>query len=212
MDHVRPAAVAGTFYPGSPGALTALIRECFADAAPGAREPAFYPAQARRWPKAMIVPHAGYIYSGPVAASAYARLAPGHTTIRRVVMFGPAHRVAVRGLALPAAVRFETPLGPIEIDQAAVARLADLPYVLRSDSAHAQEHSLEVQLPFLQTVLDDFTLVPFAVGYASADQVATVMDRLWGGDETVIVVSSDLSHYHPYRSAVEIDRATADAV
>lgn len=210
MPQVRPAAVAGMFYPGSPAALSAMIRECFADAL--AQNPASASRDAPAWPKAMIVPHAGYIYSGPVAASAYARLVPARDAIRRVVLFGPAHRVAVRGLALPAADRFETPLGTVRIDQEAIERLADLSYVVRSDVAHAQEHSLEVQLPFLQTVLNDFTLVPFAVGDATGEQVATVMDRLWGGDETLILVSSDLSHYHPYHSAVEIDRDTAQAV
>lgn len=210
MPEVRPAAVAGMFYPGSPAALSAMIRECFADAV--AQKTANASREATAWPKAMIVPHAGYIYSGPIAASAYARLAAARDTIRRVVLFGPTHRVAVQGLALPAATRFETPLGTVRIDQEAIEGLTDLPYVVRSDVAHAQEHSLEVQLPFLQTVLKDFTLVPFAVGYATAEQVATVMDRLWGGDETLILVSSDLSHYHPYRSAVEIDRETAQAV
>jgi AmmeMemoRadiSam system protein B len=209
MRDVRPAAVAGMFYPGSAGALNQMIRECFAEAAP------VRPATAKStagWPKAMIVPHAGYVYSGPVAASAYGRLASARDIIKRVVMFGPAHRVAVRGMALPEASGFATPLGTVAIDEEAIARIADLPYVVRSDLAHAQEHSLEVQLPFLQSVLFDFTLVPFAVGYASAEEVAVVMDRLWGGDETLVLVSSDLSHYHAYRDAVEIDRATADAV
>ena len=209
MRDVRPAAVAGMFYPGSAGALTQLIRECFAEAAPAGADSS---RAGGGWPKAMIVPHAGYVYSGPIAASAYNRLAPARETVNRVVMFGPAHRVAVRGMALPAASAFATPLGTVAIDEEAIARIADLPYVVRSDLAHAQEHSLEVQLPFLQSVLFDFTLVPFAVGHASADEVAVVMDRLWGGDETLVLVSSDLSHYHAYGEAVEIDRATTKAV
>ncbi len=137
---------------------------------------------------------------------------PRATRITRVVLFGPAHRAAVRGLALPEARVFETPLGNVEIDQDAIARLADLPFVGRSDHAHALEHSLEVQLPFLQTVLASFKLVPFAVGYATPDQVAQVMERLWGGAETLILVSSDLSHYHAYRDAVAIDRETVEHV
>lgn len=208
---VRPAAVAGMFYPGSATALTAEIRACLADAADrdAARR---RDGRGAAWPKAMIVPHAGYVYSGPIAASAYARLQAGRDVIRRVVLFGPAHRVAVRGLALPEAHRFATPLGEVLVDTAAVAALAELPFIVASDAVHAQEHSLEVQLPFLQTVLDDFSVVPFAVGHATDGQVEQVMERLWGGPETLILVSSDLSHYHPYRTAQSIDRATTDAV
>lgn len=203
MPSIRPAAVAGMFYPGQPAALSAEIHDCLAQAAK---------AEATAVPKAMIVPHAGYIYSGPIAATAYARLAPARDTITRVVLFGPAHRVAVRGLALPEARVFETPFGRVEVDQDAVAQLADLRFVGRSDEAHALEHSLEVQLPFLQQTLAKFRLVPFAVGHATPDQVAQVMERLWGGPETLMLVSSDLSHYHAYRDAVAIDRQTAEQV
>jgi AmmeMemoRadiSam system protein B len=184
--------------------LTAEIDDCFAHAARHAVESPV--------PKAMIVPHAGYVYSGPIAATAYARLAAARDVIMRVVLFGPAHRVAVRGLALPQTRAFETPFGAVEIDQNAVDALTDLPFVVRSDHVHALEHSLEVQLPFLQRALAKFTLVPFAVGHATPDQVAQVMERLWGGPETLILVSSDLSHYHPYRDAVAIDRITAERV
>lgn len=206
MSLTRPAAVAGMFYPSEPKALARELDACFSGAAaPGS-------GAATGVPKALIVPHAGYIYSGAIAASAYSRLASVRSTIRRVVLFGPAHRVAVRGLALPSARRFETPLGAVDLDAEAIAAVADLPFVGQSDAVHALEHSLEVQLPFLQRVLDDFKLVPFAVGHASAEQVAQVMDRLWGGGETLILVSSDLSHYHPYRSAQEIDRDTAATI
>jgi AmmeMemoRadiSam system protein B len=163
-------------------------------------------------PKAVIVPHAGYVYSGAVAGSAYARLAAGRDTIRRVVLFGPTHRVPVRGLALPTARAFATPLGEIELDREAAASALTLPCVCESDAAHAFEHSLEVQLPFLQEVLRAFTIVPFAVGDATPHEVADVIRLLWGGPETLIVVSSDLSHYHRYAEAQEIDRATADGV
>ncbi len=205
MLTVRPAAVAGMFYPGAPRALEASVRALLASVATP-------PADGNAWPKALIVPHAGYIYSGPIAASAYARLLPGRDRIRRVVLLGPVHRVPIRGLALPGADSFSTPLGTVTIDAAAVARVRSLPQVRESEAAHSLEHSLEVQLPFLQAILEDFTLVPLAVGDASAAQVAQVIEHLWGGPETLIVVSSDLSHYHPYDEATEIDRSTADEI
>jgi len=161
-------------------------------------------------PKMLVVPHAGYVYSGPVAGHAYARLAPWGAQVRRVVLFGPAHRVALRGLAVPTVDAFDTPLGRVPIAREAREALADLPQVVLSDRAHAMEHSLEVQLPFLQAVLGNaFELLPLAVGDASRDEVAEVVERLWGGDETLIVVSSDLSHYLPYEDANATDRTTA---
>ena len=163
-------------------------------------------------PKALIAPHAGYVYSGAVAASAYARLAPARERITRVVLLGPVHRVPVRGLALPAASLLATPLGNLMIDARAHAALSLLPQVSVNAAAHAEEHSLEVHLPFLQTVLANFTVVPLAVGDASAEEVAQVIDALWGGEETLIVVSSDLSHYLGYADAQAIDRATAQAI
>ena len=162
-------------------------------------------------PKALIVPHAGYVYSGAIAAAAYARLA-GLDCIRRVVLLGPAHRVPVRGLAAPSVDAFATPLGEIEVDRAAVTRALDLPQVSESDRAHALEHSLEVQLPFLQLLLGSFRVVPLAVGDATAAEVAEVIELLWGGPETLIVISSDLSHYHTYRDAQSIDQASAQTV
>ncbi len=162
----------------------------------------------RSFPKALIVPHAGYMYSGAVAAHAYNLLREARGVVRRVVLLGPCHRVAVRGLALPAAGAFETPLGRIEIDSEAVAQVSALPQVSVSAATHAQEHALEVQLPFLQQVLGEFRLVPLVVGAAAAEEVAGVLEALWGGDETLIVISSDLSHFHPYGEAREIDGAT----
>jgi hypothetical protein len=209
MQSTRPAAVAGMFYPGDPRMLAGEV-DAMLDAA-GAASPAPTIAQLSQ-PKALIAPHAGYIYSGPIAASAYALLAPFAQTIRRVVLLGPCHRVAVRGLAVPHARAFATPLGEIPLDQEAIAAALKLPQVVRHNGAHAEEHSLEVQLPFLQEVLDDFTLVPFAVGYATADEVAEVLDLLWGGPETLIVISSDLSHYHAYADAQRRDRHTADEI
>ncbi|HUW39308.1 MAG TPA: AmmeMemoRadiSam system protein B [Rhodocyclaceae bacterium] len=200
---IRPAAVAGMFYPDSPSELAddvgALIR-------------AAAPAQSGPAPKALIVPHAGYVYSGPVAASAYAALAAARHTIRRVVLLGPAHRVALSGLALPLAGAFATPLGTVSLDVALAQTLLDLPQVTQSDAPHALEHSLEVQLPFLQSALDDFSLLPLAVGDATMQEVAEVLDRVWGGPETLIVVSSDLSHYHAYAEAQRLDRNTAEQI
>lgn len=200
---VRAPAVAGTFYAGESRELAQSLAQML-DAAAGAAE--------GRVPKALIAPHAGYIYSGPVAASVYAMLAPARRVITRVVLLGPVHRVAVRGLALPGCQAFATPLGAVEIDAAAVEQLRKLPQVTVSAEAHALEHSLEVHVPFLQTVLERFTLVPLAVGQASAQEVAEVLDAVWGGAETLVVVSSDLSHYLSYGDAQAVDRATAKAI
>jgi AmmeMemoRadiSam system protein B/AmmeMemoRadiSam system protein A len=201
---VRPPAVAGMFYPGEAAALSQDLAEMMEQTSPTAIAPGF--------PKVLVVPHAGYIYSGPVAASAYDRLRPARSIIRRVVLLGPCHRVPVRGLALPGATAFDTPLGRIPIDAQAVRIIVDLPQVVVSPAAHAEEHSLEVQLPFLQTVLGGFELLPLAVGEASAEEVAEVIERLWGGPETLILISSDLSHYLPYDEARRIDGATAQAI
>jgi AmmeMemoRadiSam system protein B/AmmeMemoRadiSam system protein A len=200
MSALRPAAVAGAFYPAEPRALLSDVGEMLDGVEVFAPRLGF--------PKAVIAPHAGYIYSGPIAAHAYDALSPGRGIVQRVVLLGPVHRVPVRGLALPDAEAFETPLGRVPVDPDAVSALAGLPQVVVSGRAHALEHSLEVQLPFLQRVLGEFALVPLAVGDASVDEVAAVIERLWGGPETLIVVSTDLSHYHPYREAVQIDAET----
>lgn len=201
---VRPAAVAGMFYPGD---ARELAEEIAAHLDRTEETP-----QAPGFPKAVIVPHAGYMYSGPVAASAYDLLRPARGIVKRVVVLGPCHRVPVRGLALPAAAAFATPLGRIPLDAEALSEIRDLPQVLESAATHAEEHALEVQLPFLQRVLGDFSLVPLVVGDAAPEEVAEVLERLWGGTETLIVISSDLSHYHAYESAREIDSATVRAI
>jgi len=203
---VRPAAIAGMFYPGTSSALSQGVDALLAGAQPEAA------SAPRRVPKAIIAPHAGFIYSGPVAASIYKLLAPARARIRRVVLLGPTHRVAIPGMALPAVDAFATPLGTVHIDGPAVTALLQLPFVSVDAEAHRLEHSLEVQLPFLQKVIDAFTLVPLAVGRASAQQVADAIDLLWGGDETLIVVSSDMSHFLPYTDALATDRATARAI
>lgn len=205
MQHkqqVRPAAVAGAFYPGQASVLSSDVMALLAQAGYGSSN------QPVKAPKAIIVPHAGYIYSGNTAALAYARLASARGQIQRVVVLGPVHRVPVRGLALPGVDAFDTPLGRIEVDAEAVAAIRHLPQVLTSPEAHAQEHSLEVQLPFLQSVLGNFKLLPLAVGDASALEVAQVLDAVWGGDETLLVISSDLSHFLPYRAAQSVDSET----
>jgi MEMO1 family protein len=203
---VRPAAVAGTFYPGS---ARLLAREVDTLLAAVPRD-----ERSARPPKMLVAPHAGYRYSGTVAAHAYALLAPWRERIRRVVLLGPTHRVAVHGLAAPTARAFETPLGRVPVDVAALAELARLPQVVSSDEAHAFEHSLEVQLPFLQRAIGSsaFTLVPLAVGRASATEVEQVLEVLWGGDETLVVISTDLSHYLSHAQACAHDRATVDAI
>lgn len=201
MQTVREPAVAGIFYPAEPGRLQAQIQDLLRDAVnPGPR------------PKALIVPHAGYVYSGPIAASAYARLRPISAQINRVVLLGPAHRVAFRGLAASSASAFRTPLGTVRIDTAAYAQLLELPQVQLRDDAHAAEHSLEVQLPFLQELLGDFAVAPLVVGDASYAEVAEVLNAVWGGEETLILISSDLSHYQDYASAQRLDRFTSQAI
>lgn len=201
----RPAAVAGPFYPESARELQAEVETLLAQAR------VFLP-ESQAIPKAIVVPHAGYLYSGPVAACAYASLGSGAARIRRVILLGPGHRIPLRGLVASGAAGFETPLGVVPLDTAALAAIRHLPQVSINDLAHAQEHALEVQLPFLQCVLDDFSLLPLVVGAATPGEVAQVLDALWGGDETLIVVSSDLSHYLPYEQAQAEDRRTADAV
>jgi AmmeMemoRadiSam system protein B len=203
-NRVRPPAVAGVFYSRDREELSRAVNAMLAAAA--SVEP------ARGLPKAIIAPHAGYIYSGPVAASVYALLKPARGRVKRVVLLGPTHRIAVRGLALPDADAFATPLGAVPVDSEAEAASSQLPQVVVHGAAHAWEHSIEVHLPFLQTVLGEFAFLPLAVGHAEPEEVAEVLDLLYGGPETLIVVSSDLSHYLPYREAQAIDRETCRAV
>ncbi len=169
-------------------------------------------APARSWPKALIVPHAGYVYSGPIAARAYITLEPGSEVVTNVALLGPSHHVAFSGLAVPSSASFETPLGRVPVDETARARVVELPFVEIRDDAHGMEHSLEVQLPFLQEVLERFSVLPIAVGRATAAQVSEALEKLWGGAETVLVISSDLSHYHDYHTARRMDASTAQAI
>jgi MEMO1 family protein len=198
---IRPPAVCGTFYPKDPVELRRIIHRYLASA-----------KKVAAVPKAIIAPHAGYIYSGPIAASAYVSLENLKHPIERVVLLGPSHRVGFKGLALTSAAFYSTPLGNIPIDISTQAAVKDLPGVRVIDEAHACEHSLEVHLPFLQEGLGTFKLIPLVAGAAPAEQVAEVIDRLWGGTETLIVISSDLSHYHNYATARKLDRATSQAI
>jgi AmmeMemoRadiSam system protein B len=206
---VRPPAVAGAFYPESRAELEETVVTLLAEA----REA--LPRETPKAPKAIIAPHAGYIYSGPIAATAFTALAPTApiaAAIRKVVLLGPAHRVPVRGLALPEAHGFATPLGVVEIDPEMARAASRLPQVRLQPEAHAPEHSLEVELPFLQVLLGAFTLLPLVVGDATGEEVAEVLERVWGDEETAVVISSDLSHYLPYDVARRVDRETAEAI
>ncbi len=201
MASIRPAAVAGLFYPDDRDQLSSTVRALLSAA-----------QTSLSAPKALIAPHAGYIYSGPVAASAYARLMAARGRLRRVILLGPSHRIPFHGLAISSAEAFETPLGRVALDKSTIENVSRLPQVHLLDQAHAREHSLEVHLPFLQTVLEDFTLVPLVVGDAAPREVAQVLEQVWGGPETVIIVSSDLSHYHDYETAIRMDSDTSRAI
>lgn len=203
MTTIRSAAVAGYFYPSNPIELANQVSDLLLHAAN-----AGLPQQ----PKAMIVPHAGYIYSGPIAATAYHALEPWADTIHRVILLGPSHRFTLRGLALPDVEAFATPLGTVMLDTDFCERIGKLPQVQVVPSCHTAEHSLEVQLPFLQSVLKDFKLVPLVVGLASPQDVADVLEFAWGGEETLIVISSDLSHYLAYKDATERDCDTLQKI
>ena len=201
MEAIREAAVAGTFYPADPATLRATVHRYLQ-----------HQPDNRKSPKALIAPHAGYIYSGSVAGQAYSLLQSSSDTIERVLLLGPSHRVGFRGMAVPTSTAYRTPLGDIPIDSNAIRAILELPNTGFLDQAHQGEHSLEVQLPFLQEVLGTFQLVPVVVGDATREDVARVLASLWGGEETLVVVSSDLSHYHTYDDAIRTDRSTADRI
>ncbi len=201
MGNERGPAVAGTFYPADAQELRDLVDAYLQSAKP---------RDCR--PKAMIAPHAGFVYSGPIAASAYAQIAPLRDVIHRVVLVGPAHRATFRGLATTSADYFLTPLGKVAVNKDAVRRLAAFPQVQAWDAPHAREHCLEVQLPFLQVMLEDFQIVPVLVGDATPEEVAEPLDALWGGEETLFVISSDLCHYQDYDLARHLDHRTSRAI
>lgn len=201
---MRTPAVAGMFYPAEAKELRAEVASFLSQAKTSALSPA---------PKALIAPHAGYVYSGPIAGSAYAALgASARAVIRRVIVLGPSHRVAFQGIATSGMAFFRTPLGDVPVDRAATATAESCRNVHVFERAHQPEHSLEVHLPFLQCIVEHFAIVPLVVGHASPSEVAAVIEALWGGEETLVVVSSDLSHYLPYARAQEIDRITSEAI
>lgn len=199
---LRLPAVAGRFYPADPIQLRDHVLQFLAAAS------AVVPGR----PKALIVPHAGYVYSGPVAASGYACVVPWSDKVKRVVLLGTCHTPGVNGLATTSGTEFLTPLGCVPVDRVAVEESLRFPQVQLDDGAQDRDHALEVQLPFLQVVLDSFAIVPFLVGRADAETVNEVLETLWNGDRTLIVVSSDLSHHHPYEEARRLDQATAEAI
>ena len=204
---VRPAAVAGRFYPAEQDALRRTVLGFLSqpDLDHG-------PDRSTAWPKAIIAPHAGYRYSGAVAATAWTALRPARGLVRRVILAGPAHHVAVRGVAVPSATAFATPLGPGAVDDDARRQAEELTGVVVDDRAHRPEHSLEVQLPFLLAVLGAVDVLPLLVAWSGVEVFADLLDVLWDGDETTIVVSTDLSHYHPAGVARSLDRDTADRI
>ena len=202
MQGERQPAVAGAFYPADRPALEHQLAELLREAGEAPASPL----------KALIVPHAGYMYSGVTAAIAYARLRALRGQVRRVVLLGPSHQVPFPGLAVPSVEAFATPLGSVPLDREGIETALAQPGVQTLDAAHAREHSLETQLPFLQWVLGDFSLVPLVVGSADPDTVAGVLEALWDGPETLVVISSDLSHFHDDATARELDQATARAI
>jgi AmmeMemoRadiSam system protein B len=212
VPRIRRPAVAGLFYPQDPQALRTAIADYLAQA----NRPQAAPSTARSicasMPKALIAPHAGYVYSGPIAASAYSMLGCAAHGIKRVVLIGPSHFRPFSGLAVSRAQAFETPLGAVPVDDAARRDVLRVPHVVAADTPHAREHSLEVQLPFLQALLDEFQVLPIAAGDATAREVAAALECVWGNEETLIVVSSDLSHYLEYAAARSVDASTAQSI
>ncbi len=201
-NSVREPAVAGLFYSANPATLGEEVQRYIAQGTP---------SQAKS-PKALIAPHAGYRYSGPVAGSAYAQLRDSTAVITRVVILAPAHRIPFGGIAYSTDTLFRTPLGSVPVDSASLREVSTLPQLRELDAAFENEHSIEVQLPFLQKILLDFSIVPLLIGDTDYTAVAEVLEKLWGGPETLIVISSDLSHYLSYRDAQEMDRKTTRAI
>lgn len=203
MTHIRPPAMSGRFYPANPADLRAMVSGYLSDASH--QKPSIVP-------KAIIAPHAGYLASGPIAGSAFKMWQGQMADVQRIVVIGPTHTMAFRGLATVSASAFRTPLGDVPVDQEAIERIRPLPFIHINDHTHAQEHGLEVMLPFLQTIGQDMTIIPLVVGQATGTEVAQVLETLWGGSETRLIISSDLSHYHNYQTAKQLDQATAVAI
>ena len=201
MASKRLPAVAGMFYPDKASKLDATVQSLLDNA-----------KKFQCDPRAVIAPHAGYVYSGPIAASLYASLLEISHRIKKIILLGPSHRMAFHGLALPESDIFVTPLGEIPIDTELAKQISHFPQVSIQEKAHTSEHSLEVQLPFLQKVFSSFTLLPMTVGQTSPEEIAEVLHEIKGGPETLIVVSTDLSHYNNYDTACAMDHATSQAI
>jgi AmmeMemoRadiSam system protein B len=202
MTKIRFPAVAGQFYPGEARRLEAAVDRYLSDSS----------VEFERPPKAIVAPHAGYIYSGPIAGTAFKYLSIANGNVKKVVLIGPAHTTATRGLAASGVQAFATPLGDVPVDRHSIEAIEPLGQIEVYERAHTREHCLEVQLPFLQRIFSDFEIIPLVVGDATPDEVAEVLDSLWGGDETVVVISSDLSHYHDYATARRLDRETSNNI
>jgi len=203
FHQVRLPAFAGMFYPASADELRRLVQFCLDGAVR---------CTSGRSSKAFVLPHAGYVYSGPVAGSGYRCLQMDRDIIKRVIVLGPSHRATFTGIAVSEASEFATPLGEIPVDESAIGQIREFPQVRVMESAHAHEHSIEVHLPFLQVVLENFTIVPLVVGEAREEEISVVLEKIWGGPETRIIVSSDLSHFHQYAVARQLDEETAERI
>jgi len=208
---IRHPAVASMFYPGKPADLLNSVRKYLSDA--DAEQSTVKFKNDENSVRALIVPHAGYIYSGKIAASAYQLLQRNKYHFKRVLLLGPAHRLCLQGAAFPNEEVFETPLGSIILDKTRMKKLAaEFSWISFNEKAHAEEHSLEVQLPFLQETIADFELLPLVVGEMDSLQIAEMIQQFSTDLETLIVISTDLSHFHNYQTAYEKDALTANAI
>ena len=209
--NIRPPAVASMFYPGGTAELRKAVKKYLSNAVTE-EDPKLKKGETAEL-RTLIVPHAGYIYSGKIAACAYRLLEKNQNQFKRVLLLGPSHRVWLKGAAFPKTDAFETPLGEIALDKELKEKiLADFSWISVSDEAHSEEHCLEVQLPFLQETLRDFELLPLVVGDAKTELVAALIQQFSEDHETLIVISTDLSHFHDYQTAREIDARTANAI
>jgi AmmeMemoRadiSam system protein B len=202
MGFAKQPNVAGRFYPGQQSVLKQTVAELLGDA----------PTVDIEQPKAIIVPHAGYVYSGSVAATAYKPFLKFKHNIRNIILVGPAHFVTFFGIATTFADSFITPLGAVEVNHELVKSALECDPVLELDQAFQQEHCLEVQLPFISELFPNAKITPLLVGNAKYSDVATLLKKLWGDKDTLIIISSDLSHYHDYKTANKLDQATSDAI
>ena len=209
-ESVRPPAVASLFYPGEAAELKQNLREMLEKASEAEDPNEDLPAGQHL--RALIVPHAGYVYSGTTAALAYHLLRKNRDDFHRILLLGPAHRVWLEGIAFPGTDAFETPLGRIPLAKQQIRELLRFPEVQLRDDAHQDEHCLEVQLPFLQEILNEFELIPAVVGEISPDSLSGLLENLLEDPQNLLLLSTDLSHFHSYSEAQAIDQKTAEAI